>query len=440
MGGEPFQIYDEMENLLIEGRNSYAAGGMSNVWGAQLLRYTNDDFADVGDWPIDASDLERYYEELEKHIGISGEVDDMHYFLGGSTPEMRSFKMVPAADRIYSSYNHLQQKKKIPPELLLGRPRLALATSHENDRSPYSFGETEFFSSNQTGLYSARITLDHLLKRSNFSYIGGYHLVSWKEFPDYVEIELRACIGGHARRLRTKHLLLGCGAMQTAKLVLQHHGQYDRTLPFIDHPPTLVPFLIPHTIGSKLPVKSYPIQLIGTLPKSGRRDMITFYYPGGMLWSDLVSEIPLPMSAVVRIMGALLGGMLVAQIWQKAMPLPYNRLRLDADGAIKISYKNNDYCSAINDLLPALRKLGAYSFRKLSSKSKPGWGFHYAGCLPMRHKPLEFETHVDGRLWNSRRVRIIDGSVMPSLPAKNHSLTLMANSARIAVDTIKCGY
>jgi len=47
---------------------------------------------------------------------------------------------------------------------------------------------------------------------------------------------------------------------------------------------------------------------------------------------------------------------------------------------------------------------------------------------------------MDGRLWNSKRVRVIDGSVLPSLPAKNHTLTLMANAARIADKVQQCGY
>jgi choline dehydrogenase-like flavoprotein len=58
----------------------------------------------------------------------------------------------------------------------------------------------------------------------------------------------------------------------------------------------------------------------------------------------------------------------------------------------------------------------------------------------MRHQPSHFETHVDGRLWDSQRVRVIDASGLPSLPAKNHSLTLMANAARIADETLRCEY
>ncbi len=192
--------------------------------------------------------------------------------------------------------------------------------------------------------------------------------------------------------------------------------------------------------GSGLPTRSFPVQLVATLDGIGRRDMISFYYPGTMLWSDLLSDIPLPMGAALKMMGDLLGGMLVAQIWQTSRPTRGNLLRLDDMGEIVIDYPDRPEYSGLENLLTALRPLGAHSLKRLASKSPPGWGFHHAGCLPMRKHPAPYETHVDGRLWDSRRVRVIDGSVLPSLPAKNHSLTLMANAARIADEVLRCGY
>ena len=77
MSGIPFQVHDLSGKKIISGAGSYAAGGMSNVWGAQLLRYTQDDLDVAGGWPYRIDCLQQYYEDLEKHIGIAGEVDDM---------------------------------------------------------------------------------------------------------------------------------------------------------------------------------------------------------------------------------------------------------------------------------------------------------------------------------------------------------------------------
>lgn len=439
MQGEPFNVCDAYDQVLLHGAGSHAVGGMSNVWGAQLLRYTDDDLADAGDWPFRASILDEYYSDLEGHIGISGQIDDMHGFLGGLSPTMPPAPIGPAAKCLYARYLS-NRSNRISQRLLLGRPRLALATAPGNGRPAHSFGETEFFTSGQQGLYTARLTLEELKAGGNITYLERHQLLSWRESSEYVELDLREIDSGQRRIVRTRHLLLGCGTVQTARLVLQHYNECGRMLPFIDHPPALLPIFMPSMLGSELPERSYPIQLVGTLPSSGRRDMISFYYPGGMLWSDLVPDVPLPMNATIRIMRALLGGMLVAQIWQTSRPSLGNSLRLDGAGSVMISYSERSSCTAIPELLRALRSLGAYSVARLASLSPPGWGFHYAGCLPMRHAPRAYETHVDGRLWDSKRVRVIDGCVMPSLPAKNHSLTLMANSARIADEVMRCGY
>lgn len=437
MQGEPFQVCNAAGKTILQGAGSYAAGGMSNAWGAQLLRYTDKDLEEVGDWPFSISVLQEHYADLEAHAGIAGQVDDMQDFLGNSIPSMPSIPLVPAAQRLYDRYQLKPIKKSA---LLLGQARLALATAPHQGRAVHSQGETDFFSTGQPGMYTARCTLEALKGEGSIAYLGGHRLLSWKEHDTYVELRLQVQASGQHRLIRARHLLLGCGTIQTAKMVLRHHNEHGRSLPFIDHPPTLLPLFLPRMFGAALPERSYPIQLIATLPNHAQGNMISLYYPGGILWSDLLPDVLLPLSATVRLLGSLLGGMLVAQIWQTSRATPNNRLHLDSDGMVIINYPDRSACTILPALLRALLPLGVYSSRRLASYSPPGWGFHHAGCLPMRSSPEPYETHVDGRLWNSKRVRVIDGSVLPSLPAKNHTLTLMANAARIADEVRQCGF
>lgn len=438
MRGVPFQVRDAGGETILAGAGSLAAGGMSNVWGAQLLRYTEADLQEAGGWPFKAAELVKYYADLEKHIGIAGQADDMHEFLGDTSAMMPAAPIVPAAQYLLDRYR--RQRKSGGSNLILGRSRLALCTRGDAGRSEYGFGETEFFTSDQPGLYTARFTLKELREEGAITYWGGHELLAFREAEEYVEIDLLDRGHNAVRTARTRHLLLACGTLQTARLVLLNKKGPRRKLPFLDHPPTLLPFFIPARIGSRLPARSFPVQLVATLNEKGRRDMITFYYPGAMLRSDLLSDVPVPMNIGIRLLDALLGGMLVAQIWQTSHPSPRNSICLDDAGKVVIDYPDCPEYDGLYGLVAALRALGAYSVKGLASMSPPGWGFHYAGCLPMRKHPSDFETHVDGRLWDSRRVRAIDGSVLPALPAKNHSLTMMANAARIADEVRQCGY
>jgi len=440
MSGENFHVLNSLGETILNGAGSYAAGGMSNAWGAQLLRYTDADLRDVGDWPIGVLDLERYYRDLEDHIGIAGMSDDMDEFLGGGVSNLLPpVPIVPAAQYLLERYQI--KKSKLPNSTFcLGRARLAIATSPYRNRQAYSFGETEFYTTGQKGLYTASCTLADLFQSGAINYIGGFRLENYKEFSEYVEIHLVNCTNNLRKIIRCRHLLLGCGTIQTARLVLLNKQEHSVTLPFIDHPPTLLPLFLLGGFSGRVPKFSFPIQLVGTFQGVDRRDMISFYYPGAMLWSDLLSDIPFPMDLGISIMGELLGKMLVAQIWQTSRPTPKNFLRLNEGGQVEITYTDILECSVLDELLRALRPLGAYSLKRFASTSPPGWGFHHAGCLPMRKHPRAFETHIDGRLWDSKRIRLIDGSVLPSLPAKNHSLTIMANAARIADEVKQCEY
>lgn len=439
MQGEPFQVIGADGKLCVRGRGSFAAGGMANAWGAQLLRYTEDDLAEAGDWPISASDLTRHYADLEAHIGISGELDDMSSFLGSTGALLPPTPSVPAADHLLSRYAAKRGSRGVSG-LRIGRPRLAVLTRPHRGRPAYDFGETEFFAPTHGGIYNPRHTLSELRQRGQIRYLGGHKLLAFREHAEHVEIEIEEVRSRQRVILRTRHLLLGCGTIQTARLVLLNRAQAGYSLPFIDHPPTLLPIFIPASFGSHLPTRSFPIQLIGTLEGHGERDMITFYYPGGMLWSDLLPDIPLPMNAARSVLAGMIGGMLVAQIWEISRPSANNRMRVEANGMVRIDYADRQPYSKLSFLLAALRTLGGISLRRLASMPPPSWGFHHAATLPMRLNPKPFETHTDGRLWDSRRVRVIDGSVLPSLPAKNHSLTIMANSARIAEQVKLCGY
>jgi len=57
---------------------------------------------------------------------------------------------------------------------------------------------------------------------------------------------------------------------------------------------------------------------------------------------------------------------------------------------------------------------------------------HYAGTVPMRADPEGHQATHEGEVRGLPGVFVVDGSALPSLPAKAHTLTIMANADRIA--------
>ena len=435
--GEPFQVHGASGKILLRGAGSYAAGGLSNTWGAQLVRYTEADLAVAGGWPVSAAELAPWYDDLERHIGITGAKDDMYGFLGDAQNLLPPLSLAPCAAYLLRRYTSCRAQGK-EPRVLLGRPRLAVLTTPYDGRAPYRYGETELFATGQDGIYTAKHTLNVLRERKRITLFGRHKVLSFAETAEHVSVELLDIERDEKFFVRAKHLLLGCGAIHTARLILLHHNDTRTALPFLDHPPTLLPIFFPCMFGSALPSGSFPVQLAATLNDSSSRVMVSLYYPGSVLRSDLLPQTPLPMSFSLRLFKNLFGGMLVAQIWETSCPSSDSSLQIDASGAVRIRYAGNLSSTALPALVRAFRALGGWSLSRWADTPQPGWGFHYAACLPMRSNPERYETHADGRLWNSRRVRVIDASVLPSLPAKNHSFTAMANAARIAGEVSRC--
>ena len=50
----------------------------------------------------------------------------------------------------------------------------------------------------------------------------------------------------------------------------------------------------------------------------------------------------------------------------------------------------------------------------------------------MKDQPEQYQTSVEGRLFGSKRVYVVDGACFTALPAKNLTFTIMANAMRIA--------
>ena len=61
-----------------------------------------------------------------------------------------------------------------------------------------------------------------------------------------------------------------------------------------------------------------------------------------------------------------------------------------------------------------------------------GADLHYAATLPISKHPSAHECRINGELAGLPGVYVIDGAALPRLPAKAHTLTIMANADRIA--------
>jgi choline dehydrogenase-like flavoprotein len=155
----------------------------------------------------------------------------------------------------------------------------------------------------------------------------------------------------------------------------------------------------------------------------------------GIPVSEFARYLPIGRRYGIDLLKQLLSSCLAGNIF---LPGRYSshEVKLDKHGSLVI---NGGYQQATAEIMrkieSSLRKAyllsGALLIPGSFKTGKPGSDIHYAGTLPMRNFPKLGETNPNGELFGLRGVFVVDGSSLPTLSEKSHTLTLMANADRI---------
>jgi choline dehydrogenase-like flavoprotein len=87
---------------------------------------------------------------------------------------------------------------------------------------------------------------------------------------------------------------------------------------------------------------------------------------------------------------------------------------------------------ALKRLRGALAELGSFVVPGMTVIRPMGSSLHYSGTLGMSEQPKPLHTSKFCQSYDFENLYVVDGSVIPFLPAKNITLTLMANAVRVA--------
>lgn len=408
---------------------SFAQGGFANAWGAGVYRFNDRELAP---YPIDTAELAPYYQEVTDHIGISGGDDDLSRYFGsteGLLPPMRKSKLAKDLLSAYEAKRTYFQCQGIS----FGHPRLAVLTEPHRNRPAYRYQSMEFFRPWDPAVYNPAYTLNELIDAGDIEYASRRLVVHFAEEQSHVVVEARNLDSGERETYRAKHLLLGAGAIGSAKLALQSNQDHKTRLPIQDNPMSVIPLIRPDYIGAALDVDDSSFaQLNMVYAPDGQEPMqASLYGATGPLRSDVLFEMPLAISANLSAVRALSPALVTLMLFYPGRASPGNQLRLCESGELEIHCDKPQRGEAERGLIRHLRKLGLYGLRALCQYPNIGAGLHYAATLPMKRDPGPYETDAFGRLFGTRNVFVVDGASLTDLPAKNHTFTIMANALRI---------
>src|SRR5690606_4461557 len=131
----------------------------------------------------------------------------------------------------------------------MGYPRLAIRTEPSEAGSAHPYDNLEFIRGRARTLYTPHRTLVQLIRERALCYFGGYYVTGYEEFGGGVRIRAIKLASGEEVVFEARKLMLGLGALNSARLVMASRRDYDCRLPIIDNPLSYIPFVHIGSLG-----------------------------------------------------------------------------------------------------------------------------------------------------------------------------------------------
>lgn len=415
---------------------SLAAGGLSNVWGAGVSCYTP---ADLRDFPITRADLEPSYQTIAARIGLSGSrTDALAPFFGSDIPLQPPTALGENARRLWRRYT-ARPRPAQRYGVTIGRARNAVLTEDLGDRQGCNTTNTCIWGCARRSIYTALYDLAWLKRHDNFHYGGKLIVEALRPQPDAYRLRIRPVDSAAVFEYPAKVVLLACGAIGTAKLVLEALGVVDQEITFLSSPSMGFALWLPERLGAAVAREAFGLSQLSYTVQSDEEDAYAFgnlFGTDGLLMAEFLRYLPLSRPAAIRLMRLLSPALLLGNCF---LPGKFSQHSLScrSDGTLCLrgGYRPT-LLAVVADIKRRLTRLWRrygmvvlpHSFRL----TDPGEDVHYAATVPMRYRPALHQAQPSGEVAGLAGVYVVDGAALSALPAKGHTLTIMANADRIA--------
>jgi choline dehydrogenase-like flavoprotein len=420
---------------------SYARGGLSNIWGANVLPFTR---PELSSWPVPYPIMQRSYDSAMKLIRLSAARDEdleAHLPLYTDRPEPRHLSRQAMGMLEDLTRNRAALARD---DIVFGPSRIGVATAAHPQEPSCSQCGLCLDGCPHDLIYNSAHTLDRLRLNPRFRYMPGVYVRRYEDHPNHVLVTADEIGGSGPVNFTADRLYVGCGALSSTRLIMESLNRFDEPVRMLDSCYFIQPWLRWHTTpgvsAEKLQTLSQLCLRVGDA--SGTPVHALVYTYNDFLRQRLEQS---PLRALPWLSRQLLDRMIVVQ--------GYLHSGQSAGLEVRITAPKNTRSSVIQArALPNPRMVGALhrARKKLRSAAwharatpvpgafhvgRPGKGYHFGGGFPMRQSPKPFECDTLGRPFGAARVHLIDSSCFPDIPATNLTLTVMANAYRIASET-----
>ena len=418
---------------------SLALGGLSNVWGAAMLPYRDDDIAG---WPIKNSDLAQHYRAVTEFTGLAAQRDDLEELFPLHCDQPHALQSSRQANLLFE--NLKQHRDKLRERgWHFGRARVAVRAVDNTQGAGCIHCGFCMYGCPYGCIYNAADTVRALRAEKNFTYRRDVIVTSLRENSEKVFVtghhrETRAPMAFEADRVH-----LAAGVIPTAQILLRSQAAYNQPLTLRDSQYFLFPLLLARRTRDVQAEALYTLsQLFIELnnPQISRSSVHLQLYTYSDIIGQAVRESLGPLKIFAR---QIEERMVIVQGFLHSDESPTIAMTLKRDGEkdfLQLDAQSNPEARPVvkrvlRELLSQTRRLGGVVIPPMLQLAEPGRSFHCGGSLPMRASPGKFESDALGRPHGWSRVHAVDASVLPSIPATTITFSVMANAHRIGWET-----
>jgi hypothetical protein len=230
-------------------------------------------------------------------------------------------------------------------------------------------------------------------------------------------------------------VVLAAGTIATTAIAMRSMQGFTRTRLF-DLPTAAFVLWLPRFFGAARTPGPGFAQLAFRLIGDKEGDICGFTFSThGLPVAEFIRFAPLGRASARRFFRGFFASTIVANCFFPGA-LSAIDVELKGDGTLQIAGGVRDELAGImarteRRLRAAFRSLGAVLVPRTFTPGVIGGAAHYAGTMPMRRDPRPGETDANGEVAGLAGVFVADGAALPELPAKSHTLTIMACADRL---------